>query len=180
MNIHIKNLQNEFIKLKKLDRLVDKVNQLTNKNNVILNEDHTDLKNIISNEGNKILENSELSPFQKIFWKQQEESAMMENSQGMRWHPLMVRWCIYLRHQSQGAYETLRGCISLPSQRTLRDYTHHIKAAQGFSNEVDSQLCSAAGIDRIEEREKYVILLVDEMHVKEDLVYDKHTGEDVI
>ncbi len=48
MNIHIKNLQNEFIKLKKLDRLVDKVNQLTNKNNVILNEDHTDLKNIIS------------------------------------------------------------------------------------------------------------------------------------
>ena len=28
-------------------------------------------------------------------------------------------------------------------------------------------------------REKYVILLIDEMHVREDLVYDKHTGDNI-
>ena len=26
------------------------------------------------------------------------------------------------------------------------------------------------------EREKYVLLLLDEMHIREDIVYDKHTG----
>ena len=32
-------------------------------------------------------------------------------------------------------------------------------------------------LDQCKEREKYVILLLDEMHVKEELVYDKHTGQ---
>ena len=25
--------------------------------------------------------------------------ASMHNSRGMRWHPLMIRWCLYLRHK---------------------------------------------------------------------------------
>lgn len=32
-------------------------------------------------------------------------------------------------------------------------------------------------IEKCEEREKYVLLLLDEMHVKQELVYDKSTGE---
>ena len=68
------------------------------------------------------------------------------------------------------------GCVSLPSQRTLRDYTHYMNATVGFSDEVDTQLGNAAKIDSCEEHEKYVVMLIDEMYVKEDLVYDKHTG----
>ena len=96
----------------------------------------------------------------------------------MRWDPLMVKWCIYLRHKSSGAYELLRdsGCISLPSQCTLRDYTHYVNATVGFSSEVDMQLASAAKLDLCEEYEKCVIMLMDEMYIKEELVYDKHTG----
>ena len=91
----------------------------------------------------------------------------------------MIKWCIYLRAHSQGAYETLRQskCIQLPSQRTLRDYTHHLKPGPGYSAGVDIQLQSAANLDKCEEREKHVLLLLDEMHVKQDLVYDKNTGE---
>lgn len=101
---------------------------------------HEDLKKIIANEGQKMLQNSNLTSF--IFWEQQAEAATKSGCKGMRWHSLMVTLCIiYLRHQSQGAYETLRGCVSLPSQRTLRDYTHHIKAEPGFSTKVDDQLC---------------------------------------
>lgn len=66
--------------------------------------------------------------------------------------------------------------IELPSQRTLRDYTYHTKATVGFSNDVDQQLMDLANISACPEREKYVVILMDEMHVKEDLVYDKHTG----
>jgi len=33
-----------------------------------------------------------------------------------------------------------------------------------------------AGILNCKEKVKYVILLMDEIHIKEDVVYDKHTG----
>ena len=66
----------------------------------------------------------------------------------------MICWCIYLRHKSQSAYETMRQCIPLPSKRTLKDYTHHIKAKPGFSADVDAQLCNAARLEKCEDREK--------------------------
>lgn len=97
----------------------------------------------------------------------------------MKWHPLMIRWCIYLRHLSSRAYDTLRvsGVIQLPSQRTLRDYTYYTEAKHGFCSSVDNQLREVAGLKKCPEREKYVILLMDEMHIRDDIVYDKHTGK---
>ena len=82
-------------------------------------------------------------------------------------------------HRSSGAYESLRasGCVKLPSQRTLRDYTHYVKAEAGFSHEVDVMLLKAAKVEVCPNREKFVILLLDEMHIREDIVYDKHSGE---
>lgn len=68
------------------------------------------------------------------------------------------------------------GTITLPSQRTLRDYTYHTNATVGFSHEVDQQLKIAAKLPLCEERDKCVILIFDEMHIREDLTYDKHTG----
>ena len=72
--------------------------------------------------------------FARIFWQQQVKAAKI--------NPLMLKWCIYLRHQSQSAYETIRQskCVILPSQRTLRDYTHHVKSKPEFSGKVDKQL----------------------------------------
>jgi len=67
--------------------------------------------------------------------------------------------------------------IRLPSQRTLRDYAYYTKAKCGFSDEVDEQLMEAAKISNCEEKDKYVVLLMDEMHIREDIVYDKHSGE---
>ena len=68
-----------------------------------------------------------------MFWNQQFEAAS-RNKHGMRWHPLMIRWCLYVQYLSSGAYEALResGIIRLPSQRTLRDYTHHIEPAPAW------------------------------------------------
>ena len=62
--------------------------------------------------------------FQKIFWKQQRQAFSKKCAKSVRWHPLIVKWCLYLHHKSSGAYETLRnsGLIRLPSGRTLRDY----------------------------------------------------------
>ena len=81
--------------------------------------------------------------------------------------------------RSNGAYEALRdsGFFKLPSQRTLRDYTHYIEAKCGFFVQVDCMLQKTAKVDSGPERDKCIILLIDEMYIKEDLVYNKHSGE---
>ena len=87
------------------------------------NELHNDLASIAWENHEQILDSHPEGSFQQLFWKQQLQAA--SSSKGMRWHPTMVKWCLYLRHQSPRAYELLcsSGCIWLPSQHLLRDYT---------------------------------------------------------
>ena len=68
------------------------------------------------------------------------------------------------------------GVVKLPSQRTLRDYTYIATAAPGFSSDVDAHLFHEARLESRPQREKHVIILMDEMHLREDLVYDRHSG----
>ncbi len=49
--------------------------------------------------------------------------------------------------------------------------------ANASPEKVDDLLVEAAEVNSCPERNKYVLLLLDEMHVREDLVYYKHTGE---
>ena len=102
----------------------------------------------------------------------------LRDARSMKWDPLMIRWCLYLCHVCGSGYEVLReaGVIKLPCQCTLRDYTYITNATVGFSDNVDKQLMESVRITKCEEREKYVAILMDEMHIKEDLVFDKHTG----
>jgi len=51
-----------------------------------------------------------------------------------------------------------------------------VKAANGISSNVDKMFMSATRVDTCPEREKCVILLLDKMHLKEDLMFDKQTG----
>ena len=97
----------------------------------------------------------------------------------MRWHPLIIKWCLSIKLKSSTTYEVLynSGLLRLPSQRTLRDYTHVIKPSSGFSNDVDEMIVKEAKLDTLEEWQKHVVLIFDEMHIKEDLIFDKLTGE---
>ena len=79
-------------------------------------------------------------------------------------------------YRSSGCYDTLRKCIQLPSARTLQDYTHYVEAKLGFSSDVDRMLINAAQISTCPAREKCAILLLDEMHIREQLIFDKHSG----
>ena len=79
-----------------------------------------------------------------------------------------------LKLLSSSAYHSLRssGFITLPSERTLRDYTHLFKADTGFQSEVDDMLRREV---KSEAWMKYVVLILDELKVKESLVYDKYS-----
>lgn len=113
-----------------------------------------------------------------MYFQQQKDAALKPDKRGIRWHPLFIKWCLYLHYQSGKAYDTLRdsGCIHLPSSRTLQDYSNCVQASVGFSLEVDLQLLRAANLESCEEWQKLVCLLLDEMYVRENLVYHKSTG----
>jgi len=65
-----------------------------------------DLLEIMSNNTERVTAKHPPNSFPTIFWQQQQEAAI-KDPRGMRWHPLMVKWCLYLRHLSGSAYETL-------------------------------------------------------------------------
>ena len=66
--------------------------------------------------------------------------------------------------------------IKLPTQRILKDYTYFTSITIGFSAEVDRQLMEDAKLRGCAEHEKCVILVIDEVHIKEDIVFDKRKG----
>ena len=139
---------------------------------------HEDLQTIMRGNQSTTVDHLPDDSFKRLFWEQQQKMLELKNAKSMRWHPLMVKWCLYLHHLSSKAYETLRssGFIRLPSQRTLRDHTYYAKASTGFSAEVAKQLYQVANIAKGPERNKYVVIVIDEMYIKEDLVYDKRAG----
>lgn len=51
-----------------------------------------------------------------------------------------------------------------------------MRSSTGFTDDVDRQLLEAAKRERAGELNKYVVLVLDEMYLREDLVYDKHSG----
>jgi len=56
----------------------------------------------------------------------------------------------------------------------LRDYTHYTSTTFGFSTETDKDLFDVAFLNN--DLNRYVFLIMDEVHIKSDLVYDKHNG----
>ncbi len=47
-----------------------------------------------------------------------------------------------------------------------------LKSDVGFSEELNSQIRRQSEIDSLPESRRYVSLIIDEMKIKEDLVYD--------
>lgn len=105
MTVRMKKLHDELRRIKKQrDRMKERLTSLVEKHGVTVDEQvHGDLTAIIESEGRKAMERANCTSFQRVFWQQQALAASKKDPRGMRWHPLMVKWCIYLRYMSQGA-----------------------------------------------------------------------------
>ena len=113
---------------RKHDQLTNRVMAATEARGIPVDVDlHTNLVQIMSHSAADVLQDDCPVSFGRVFWEAQQRAASLSDSRSMRWDPLMIMWCVYLHHLSSTAYETLRrsGIVHLPSQRTLRDYTHH-------------------------------------------------------
>ena len=120
-----------------------------------------------------IMENTDkMSDFMRLFWEQQKEAS---NKKSMMYHPMIIRFCLSLASKSASAYDELRSSkiLRLPSRRTLTDYKNAIKPSPGFNPEVIQELCKVA--EDLKDWQRFVCLSFDEMKVKENLVFDKHT-----
>ena len=137
------------------------------------------LEHVMKENTSRILEMYPEDSFQRLFWKQQLEALAMKDKRQIRWHPAMIRWCLHLKLMSSSAYDALRstGVLTLPCERTLRDYTHWMEAGPGFIDSVEEHLMNQTDISCIPEFQKYVCLVFDEVKIKDDLVYDKNTAE---
>lgn len=169
--IHVKDQQVADSK-KKLNRMIEA-------NGISVDESmHNDLLTIMETNNSKQARSNTEESFSTIFWQQQLKAAKLKNTRQMRWHPAMIRWCLYLHHRSSGCYSTLRnsGVITLPSERTLSDYRHHSSSTSGFSYSTDMQLLDLLKSQEPSELAKYVTVVLDEMYVREGLVFQKSSG----
>lgn len=166
----------------KVKSLELKVNKAISDNGVQLNDrDNNDFSGLMSGLGTQIeKEFPDSASYQRVFWEQQIKFNKLKDKRGMRWHPLMIKWCIYLKSKSSSTYDALKnsGFINLPSERLLYDYSHFIKAGVDFSPDLVEALRNEVKQKKLtEEWQQYVGILQDEIRIKEDLVYDKHSGE---
>ena len=70
-----------------------------------------------------MLRNSHRIP---ILWNEQLKYNSLKDKRQMRWDPLLIRFALSIKYASSAAYQqaTKLGFLALPSERTLRDYTH--------------------------------------------------------
>ena len=95
---------------------------------------------------------------------------------------MIIRYCLGLAAKSPAVYDEIRydektnsGFVIWPSRRRLRDYKNYIRPKQGFNEDVIKELRDI--VSKFQVIENYCILLLDEMKIQENLVWDKHTNE---
>ncbi|KAK7492820.1 hypothetical protein BaRGS_00015958 [Batillaria attramentaria] len=116
----------------------------------------------------------------RLFWEQQLKYSQLSSKTSMRWHPMIIRWCLYIRSRSATAYNAVRnmGFLALPSDRTLFDYSNILPSETGFVPAVARHLRKEAeNLGMYSEPWRgFVGILQDEIHVCEGLVYDRNNG----
>ena len=164
---------------KEVKRLKERLKELGEKEGIYVNNDlHSDLTEIIGDQTNEVRKAFSPGTFARLFWEQQMEARCTDSRQ-VRWHPMIIKWCLSIKLRSSSSYSAFSnsGVLVLPCDRTLRDYTHFVKAQAGFSLEVDKQLQREAKLDSIPLYQRNVCLVFDEVKINEDLMYDKHSGD---
>ena len=77
---------------------------------------------------------------------------------------MMRGWCLHLKLMSTAAYHAMRssGFITLPSERTLEDYSRWIESDNmGVQPMVTQQLADEVQLDELNEWQKYVGVAFD-------------------
>ena len=171
-------LQQHRLKCKQLEQQINEMRQsLENESKEVDPQLHQDFLSLFSS-----CEEKNVPPFMKLFWDEQQKYNKESKSSSIRYHPMVIKFCLSLATKSPSTYADLRynkktgsGVLVLPSLRTLRDYKNYIHPKRGFNPDVIKDLSEKT--KPFSPAERYVTILFDEMKIQEDLVWNKHTGE---
>ena len=155
---------------RKISHLQSKMQKMIKKEGVTINRD-------MASDFQDILSCSELAPAEGIFLQQQVKASQKANMKGMRWHPTMIRFALSIYLTSPTAYETARdtGMVKLPCRRTLFDYSHAKSINDGIDQVVLDDL--EERVKNVTKQRRYHVLMADEMHVCQNLVFQKSSGK---
>lgn len=121
---------------------------------------------------------SQLSKTQRMFWTEQIKAISNKNNpRRRRWHPIMIRIALALR-KSASTYKDVQdlGIIELPSLRLLYDYTNFIELKEGCQEEILKDIKGKLKFCK-ENHEKFCHLMLDEMHIRSNLVLNRKNGD---
>ena len=79
------------------------INTVEEKGIELDNQIHNDMLAIMQEKSEEI-ESFPNDSFRQLFWKQQLEAAIKNNPKQMKWHPLMIRWCLSVRLKSMESH----------------------------------------------------------------------------
>ena len=92
-------------------------------------------------------EEKNVPPFMKLFWEEQKKYNKESKSSSIRYHPMVIKFCLSLATKSSSIYSDLRydnktgfGILVVPSLRTLRDYKNYIRPKSGCDPDVLNDL----------------------------------------
>ena len=175
----MKNLHQSLRSVKRqVKRLDSKVSSLIEKEAILLQPvDATDIEQVVEEVDPLVADKFPENSPQRIFWDQQRMSNQLKDKRQMRWHPLIIRFALNLKYMSSSAYRAVRqgGLISLPSERTLADYTHWISPQSGLQIEYVEKFHSLL-TEVLPSHQHQCALSMDEMKVKSGLIFNKHSG----
>ena len=105
---------------KTLHAMKSRENKIVEKNDTEIHNDTTtiDVSDTLHSNLVEILKTNShpnTNSFGKVFWQEQLKN-LEATPNGRRWHPLIIKWCLYLHHMSSGAYKILQksNCLVLP------------------------------------------------------------------
>uniref|UniRef100_A0A7M5VE59 Uncharacterized protein n=1 Tax=Clytia hemisphaerica TaxID=252671 RepID=A0A7M5VE59_9CNID len=115
---------------------------------------------------------SKTCPFPKdsvmyLLWEQQRKACRLSKMKSMRWHPIIIRWCLGIYLKSPGAYDHIRdtGFLKLPHRTTLNQYTNFTDIGTGYNPDVIKRLYDDYKLDDMPEGHRICTLLFDEMKI---------------
>jgi len=153
-----------------IKRLKDKVLiKLSEQSETVDTDLQSDLLQIMNENTDAVRKAYTEGSFTRFLWDKQLKATSAKDSCQVRWHPVLIKWCLNLKLLSSSAYHALRtsGFLRLPSERTLRDYVHYFSSKPGFQSEVHQQLLEEANLTSLPESRRYVSLILDEMKIKD-------------
>ena len=108
-----------------------------------------------------------------------QAKALTVPKRQMRWHPLVIKWCLRMFSKSHAAYDDLResGFLNLPSGRLLSDYKNLSSPLSGWQTSTLDEMKLKFEKVKIGKRGQLGGLFFDEVKIKEGLVFNPSTFE---